>query len=255
MAAPELLCLNCDQPLEVGPYCAHCGQQRPHRLSVGHVLHELLHVFTHADKSIFGYAGMVLTRPGQLVHDYLRGRRKRYFNPFQFLLITVGIVTLLANGLHYYDSVGDAVQQQMSRRVSAVQLHHVQTYFHALGKYFNVWWLALLPPHALLTWLVYRRRGLNYAEAFLVQVVVSSAYQVLLLVLLPVLTYLPWRVPGSSTAMLGGIITVLYLTLVGRQGFGLGWAGAFWRALVTGILYAVIDILLNYFVFNWYVFR
>ncbi|MBG8552168.1 DUF3667 domain-containing protein [Hymenobacter guriensis] len=254
MTDASSLCLNCDQPLTAGTYCAHCGQPRPHRLSVGHVLHELVHVFTHADKSIFGYAALVLTRPGQVVRDYLRSRRKRYFNPFQFLLLTVGFVTLLANALHYYDSLGEAVQQQIGSRVSATQLQHVQTYFHALGKYFNIWWLALLPPHALLMWLVYRRRGLNYAEAFLVQVVISSAYQVLLLGLLPLLTVVPWRVPGSSTALLGGIITVVYLTLVGRQGFGLSWAGAFGRALLTGILYIIIDFLLNYLVFHWYVF-
>ncbi|WP_165903931.1 DUF3667 domain-containing protein [Hymenobacter gummosus] len=65
------------------------------------MLHELVHVFTHADKSIFGFVGQVLLRPARVVADYLAGRRKRYFNPFQFLLLIVGLATLLAVKLHY----------------------------------------------------------------------------------------------------------------------------------------------------------
>ncbi|WP_410503458.1 DUF3667 domain-containing protein [Hymenobacter sp. AT01-02] len=96
-----------------GQYCPQCGQPRPHRLSVRHVLHELLHVFTHADKSIFAYTGHVLLRPGQVVADYLAGRRKRYFNPFQFLLLVVGAATLLTTVGHYYEATGHGLQQRL----------------------------------------------------------------------------------------------------------------------------------------------
>jgi hypothetical protein len=55
----------------------------------------------------------VLLRPGQLVADYLAGRRKRHFNPFQFLLLAVGLATPLGGKLRYYDSVSSSVAAQM----------------------------------------------------------------------------------------------------------------------------------------------
>lgn len=142
-------CLNCGQALPAGEYCPHCGQRHPHRLTLGHVLHEVVHVFTHADNTIVGFVPQVLLRPGYVVADYLAGRRKRYFNPFQFLLLAVGLVTVLATRLHYYDEVGTGVKRRMMGRVPEVVLGRVDAYFEAIGKYFNVWWLLLLPLHAL----------------------------------------------------------------------------------------------------------
>lgn len=88
-------CLNCGQNL-TGPFCSQCGQKETHRYTVGHVLHELLHVFTHADKGIFSFAKNILVKPGTVALDLVEGRRKRYFNLFQYLLLIVG-------GYHFFN--------------------------------------------------------------------------------------------------------------------------------------------------------
>nr|WP_262904846.1 DUF3667 domain-containing protein [Hymenobacter pini] len=216
-------------------------------------MHELVHVFTHADKSIFGYAGQVLTRPGRIVADYLRGRRKRYFNPFQFLLLAVGISTLLATQLHYYEHVGTAVQQGMLRQgVSAAKLARVGTYFAGLGKYFNIWWLLLLPAHAGIVHAAFRQK-LNYAESFLTVVVVGSAFQLILLLALPTLFLITGRAPGSSTGLLQGLVYLVYFGLVARAGLQYTWAGATSRALLVSVVAGSFNFLVNYLAFNWYV--
>lgn len=257
-AASNSLCLNCGHALAPpGCYCPQCGQAPAHRLSTAHVGHEIMHVFTHADKGILAFVPLVLLRPGRLVADYLAGRRKRHFNPFQFLLIMVGVATLLAKKLGYYDIVGAGVQAMMTaRRVPAAMVARVGEYFHALGTYFNVWWLAMLPLHALVTWAVYGRRPtrLNYAESVLLLVVVSCAFQLWLVVALPTVLWVLGRQPGASTAFLQGTVTLLYLFLIGRQGLQLSWAGAVWRALLTGLLVAIINYGVNSFAFRWYVF-
>ncbi|MBK8609293.1 MAG: DUF3667 domain-containing protein [Chitinophagaceae bacterium] len=68
-------------------------QKQQHRYSVKHILHELLHVFTHADKGIFSFAWQLLTRPGHIAQDLVAGKRKKYFNLFQYLIIIVGLAT------------------------------------------------------------------------------------------------------------------------------------------------------------------
>jgi hypothetical protein len=251
-------CLNCGHALAPpGCFCPQCGQVPAHRLSTAHVLHEVLHVFTHADKGIFAFVPQVLLRPGQLVADYLAGRRKRHFNPFQFLLLTVGFATLLGVKLHYYESLsaGTIATMRQHGELTAAELHRVETYFHAIGAFFNIWWLLLLPVQALLTWALYRSRGLNYAESVLVQVVLGCAFQLILLVALPLIVLLAIQKPGLSTAVLQAVIIVTYLTLIGRQGLGLGWPGALGRAVLGGLLAGLLTYAANYTAFNLYVFH
>ncbi|KUG09661.1 DUF3667 domain-containing protein [Solirubrum puertoriconensis] len=248
-------CLNCEQPLATGPFCPSCGQQRPHRLSTAHVLHELVHVFTHADKSIFGYAGQVLLHPGRVVADYLRGRRKHYFNPFQFLLIMVGLVTTAGLLLHFYEGTGAGVVQSMAKHgVSAERLARVSKYFAYISKYHNVWWLLLLLPlYSLVTWGMYRRR-LNFAEAFFVHVVIGSAFHVLLLLAMLPILWLTKGQPGNQASLFQSVVVCGYLVAIGRQALGLSWGGAFWRAVAVVVLGIALSWQLNGLVFRWYVF-
>ena len=87
-------CKNCGNQFEVN-FCNVCGQKPAHRLDVKHVLHETIHVFTHADKGIFAFIPNILTRPGIMALEYVQGKRKKYFNPFQYLLLIVGVVVFL----------------------------------------------------------------------------------------------------------------------------------------------------------------
>ena len=88
------VCKNCGHYFS-GLYCNQCGQKVAHRLDVKHVVHEAVHVFTHADKGIFPLIPAVLFRPGLVALDYVQGRRKRYFSIFQYLLIIVGVATYI----------------------------------------------------------------------------------------------------------------------------------------------------------------
>ena len=199
----------------------------------------------------------MLLRPGPLVADYLAGRRKRHFSPFQFLLLLLGLATLLSKQLHYYDAVGAYVQGLMrARHIPPLNLARVVTYFHGLGTYFNGWWLALLPLHALVTWAVYRRSRarLNFAESMLVQVVVGCAYQLWLLPALPTVLGLMGRFLGASTGYVQGTVAAVYFLLVGQRGLGLSWGGATWRAVLTSVLAGAINFGVNSAVFGWFVF-
>ncbi|RPD44339.1 DUF3667 domain-containing protein [Hymenobacter sediminis] len=249
-------CLNCGHVMAQGLYCSHCGQQRPHRLSVGHVLHELLHIFTHTDKSIFAYIGQVLLYPGQVVADYLAGRRKRYFNPFQFLLLAVGAATLLTTVGHYYEATGHSLQQRLQSSVTAAQLVRVESYFHFVGKYQNLWWLLLLLPiYSLIAWGMYGRRRVNYAEAFLVFVVVGAAFHIFwVVVLLGLVLFMgPFSGTSNLAALLQVIVMFSYLTLIGRRALGLSTAGSLWRAAVIVLLGAACGAGINYVAFRLYV--
>jgi hypothetical protein len=93
------ICLNCQTPIHTkDKFCKNCGQKaNTHRLSMHDIGHELLHAFTHADKGILFLIKELIQHPGFVIKEYIEGKRKKYFSPFTFLLIIVGISTLAMN--------------------------------------------------------------------------------------------------------------------------------------------------------------
>ena len=236
-------CLNCEQVLlPPGCFCPQCGQAPAHRLSTAHVVHELAHVFTHADKGIVAYLPALLLRPGRLVADYLAGRRKRYFNPFQFLLLSAALATLLVNQLHVFDDL--ATLQNLNPDLTPAQLARAHAFFHGLSHYYNLLVLLLLPFDALLAWLVYRRQGVNYAEAYFMQVVSSSVFTVYSLLLFVGLG-LAHRSVATLNVALAAVLMPVYYAAMGRTALGLRWPAAVGKALLLLVLFVLLNTLLN----------
>ena len=86
-----MICKNCDASFD-SKFCPNCGQKADiHAITVKHVLHDFLHAFTHADKGFLMLAKELLTKPGIIAREYVEGKRKKYFNPLSFLVITSAV--------------------------------------------------------------------------------------------------------------------------------------------------------------------
>lgn len=140
------LCQNCGHAYE-GEFCNNCGQKVVHRITGSHVLHELIHVFTHADKGIFLLIKALALRPGLVVREYLQGKRKKYFNPFQFLLLMTAFSTFLTVTFHLTSGNSQA---------------STATVF--TEKYFNILMLLHVPLSALFFYLFFKKTGYNFWE-------------------------------------------------------------------------------------------
>lgn len=174
-------CLNCGQAL-TGTYCSQCGQKETHRYSVKHVMHELVHVFTHADKGIFSFAWNILRKPGVVALDLVEGRRKRYFNLFQYLLLIVGFVTFLILKFdvigHTLKNINDANATTLSER----QLQAQQEATYIIQKYNNILQLLLIPVYAFFSWLFVERKRYNFAERLVLHAASSAQSNTLAIV-------------------------------------------------------------------------
>lgn len=65
------------------------------RLRSHDVLHDLVHALVHVDHSIFALMRALILRPGAVAREYVNGHRKRYFGPFAFLVIVVGVASIV----------------------------------------------------------------------------------------------------------------------------------------------------------------
>jgi hypothetical protein len=187
------ICLNCDSPLPDTPrFCGACGQRSDtSRLTMGDIGHDMLHALTHADHSVFALVGALVTRPGGVAREYIQGRRKRHFGPWAFLVITVGLASLV---IHLVDvqwfkpfghgRAGDLLQQHI-----------------------NLVILLQMPLLAAACALWFRRERLNYAE-HLVLAAYTSGFRALFLALVetPLLALM-----GAGTAR--PAMSILYVAL------------------------------------------
>ena len=92
----ETVCKNCGETY-TGNYCNRCGQDKnTARLRFSNILQNALNGFSSMDRG-FGLTLLELIfRPGYLIYDYLKGKRIRYFRPFQMLFILSAVYILWA---------------------------------------------------------------------------------------------------------------------------------------------------------------
>lgn len=169
-ASPATHCANCEHPLMPDArFCAHCGQKTPtHRLRLADILHDLVHAFTHADHSVLALLKGLALRPGHVVREYVSGKRKRHFGPFAFLVIVVGLSTIVISATSFIIQSPGAASNPI--------LAWVQ-------KHVNLIMLAQVPILAGITMLFFRGDKLNFAEHLVLAAYTSGARSVAFLVM------------------------------------------------------------------------
>jgi hypothetical protein len=164
-------CINCNSAIAGGQhFCGNCGQKaHVHRITLVHFLHEFFHAFTHTDRGIFHLLKGLATKPGVVAREYIEGKRKRYFNPFTFFIILMGIYVLSSQFFR---------KPEADREVPAqiINIPNVSARNEAIGmfkrgqqtqKFFskgNIVGMIAIPVIAFVFWLCYVKRNYNYAE-------------------------------------------------------------------------------------------
>jgi Protein of unknown function (DUF3667) len=231
------ICANCNNSL-TGPFCSSCGQKETHRYTLGHVLHELVHVFTHADKGIFSFAWNIIRRPGTIALDMVEGRRKRYFNLFQYLLIVVGFVTFIMVKTDFMGAmmknINTANETKMSSNMAAVQQQTGQL----LQKYMNIFQMLLIPVYAFFTWLIIGRKKYNYAENIVLHTAGTAQTNTIALITTPLLLISMDSVFISFQLIISLGIFVISFAMCYRQFYKF--------SVIKSILYALLIFVCSY---------
>ena len=239
----QLTCANCGNTY-TGHFCNQCGQKQVHRYTVKHVLHEIMHVFTHADKGIFSFAWQVVTRPGTIALDMVEGRRKRYFNLFQYLVLIVGIGTFVMNKTHLMEQTMQSMNNMTGTKVTGQMAVMQQQMVVALQKYFNLVQFFLIPVYALFSWLFLRRGNYNYAENLLLGSVISAQMSTLSVVNMLFFYF----IQSANTMVWFGLVALLILigcfTVTFRQFYKISFIKALLYSLLVYICAYVVQLIL-----------
>jgi hypothetical protein len=159
-------CANCEAVLVADQrFCGACGQKvLAGRFTMGQIGQDFLHALTHVDHSVFALIKGLLIRPGVVAREYIDGKRKKYFGPFAFLVIMVGLSTfvILLLGIQWFQPIPDKVVANL------------------LQRHFNLVVLMQVPLIAVCSLAFFWRERLFYAE-HLVFVAYTSGLRVLFL--------------------------------------------------------------------------
>ncbi len=176
-----MICTNCKTSFE-GNFCFNCGQKSSVReLKMHDLFHELWHSLTHTDKGILKLIKDLFIHPKKVYFGYFSGKRKTYFSPVTFFLITATILLLIGNKIYDYEDY--------------VRSANNPNGFNEMGRFvfemtkFKT--LILLPFQVLLTWFFYHKR-FNLAKIivfflyfhgliFVIQILLSPIYFIFIL--------------------------------------------------------------------------
>jgi hypothetical protein len=183
-------CQNCDTRLDQSfDFCPTCSQKaETHRLALGEIGHEIFHAATHADKGILFLLKELILRPGTVIREYVEGKRKKYFNPFSFFIIVVGIYVFSNTMFHTFDqpldlpksttvSTNTAVNPKQTKMVAiGKRIRNVQ---HFMNTKTNLILFISAPFFALVFFGLYRKKRKNYAEHLVAMIFIDAMLSLL----------------------------------------------------------------------------
>jgi hypothetical protein len=144
-------CLNCDTKI-IGKFCHNCSQKsNTQRLGIKHFIqHDIIHGAFHLDKGLPLTLKEIILRPAAVAHNYIQGKRVRYYNFFYLTLVIIGFTLLL-----------QSFMDKPSFR------NNNPTYLKSLNfarENIKFILLSFIPFFAISSRIVYRKVKLNFAE-------------------------------------------------------------------------------------------
>jgi hypothetical protein len=96
----EKICLNCNAEL-TGRYCQVCGQENIEpKESVWGLVSHFFYDITHFDGKFFSTTKYLITKPGFLPREYIKGRRASYLHPIRMYVFSSAIFFLIFFSLY-----------------------------------------------------------------------------------------------------------------------------------------------------------
>ncbi|HEX8528425.1 MAG TPA: DUF3667 domain-containing protein [Cytophagales bacterium] len=222
-------CRNCNAPLDpTDRYCRGCAQPVvAGRLTLRKMGAQAWNAALSLDKGLLFTSLQLFHRPGHLVRDYLAGKTASYTAPFKYLLLWMGLSSLV---IYWYNQAKPGAKAA-GPAVFADELERYGTFFYTtLADNPKLVLTCFILGLAFAARLVFHRRGLNLAEH-----TVALAYLLGTSALVETLLYLgllafPGAIPDSYAENVPHAVLLPLTAGLYGQLFNLRW----WKAALAG---------------------
>lgn len=161
----EVSCKNCGHKVSLH-FCPNCGQKATtSRITLKQLISDLPHAIFHVDKGFLFNVDQLARRPGAAIEEYLHGKRKPFFHPVSFLVISLVLNYLVVKitNLHFYDA--SELTQMTPLEAKAIREYDAQQWWFLEHTYLYI--LIAIPVSTLFIHLILRARKnkFNLAES------------------------------------------------------------------------------------------
>jgi len=255
-------CKNCGTELaEHDSYCPNCGAEVvEERLTLPYLLTKLWQALTDWDSAFVRTLRQLTVKPGIVIQAYNTGVRKRFSNPWKYMLISLTILGLylyinpfptfgemdLKNSLETgYELGGGELEKDEEAQEQLEDFENMDSQMQKLltnPNYYNFTFFLLIPIYTLITFLLFRKYRYNYAEHLVLNAYLNAHYNYYVLV---------FGVICWTTSLGGGwfymgtlVLYYLYLPQVFMTTFDISIGKSIGKALLHLLLFVVTFIVI-----------
>lgn len=147
-------CISCNHSHNEN-YCPKCGERNGvEKITFISTLQSVFITFSDMDKGfLFNIKNLILD-PKKITEDYIKGQRKKIYNPISFLIIAVTIF-LFVNSLLKTNSPPPVKEVNMFSNTLSYKISYGGGIF--IKKYFKFFWVFTILPFAFITKLFFKR--------------------------------------------------------------------------------------------------
>lgn len=230
-------CNACGIKLQ-GAFCHECGQKHiTERFTFKKVLSDAFTVVFNLEKGFFFTLKSLAQDPGKVIHGYLNGQTKKYYNPIALILILGSIAILLASYSDVYENIGTEVtnfNRMLGQDEEAIA--NGQKMMPYIKDFQNFIVLLMVPFIAIFTYLFYRSSGLYFAEQNIVICYASALNMISSIAFTFLYYFLPEHI--GTVMIIGMLISFLIYAYVLESYFKEGW--------IVSIIYSTLSWIFGY---------
>ena len=105
-------CKNCQNNL-IDNYCGKCGQKSSvNKITFKETFHDFMDTVFSVNAPLWITLKLLILSPGRLFREYLNGRRKRYYKPVAFFILTTIVYLVLRSLINYDPMENEFIKQE-----------------------------------------------------------------------------------------------------------------------------------------------
>ncbi|RAK24286.1 uncharacterized protein DUF3667 [Flavobacterium aquaticum] len=163
-------CKTCNNPYEnTAQYCSNCGAKIvSDRLSLKGTWEEFVGPFFSWDNNFWRTFIGLFTNPKDVLEAYISGARKKYFQPFSYIILYATIAVFFYKffplDIIFDYSEGFTKGYNSTNSSGNVPKIDMKGFMETLMSYYNFFVLLLIPIYALTSYIIFNKRGHNFFE-------------------------------------------------------------------------------------------
>jgi len=146
-------CKNCGTHLS-GNYCTNCGQKIiTSRLNIKETLVNTFRSIFNFEKGFFFTVKELLLNRRGVIKGFIDGKRKKYYDPFRFMLLTGALSFFVSNSIDWFNKVEKVRDETPQKALNILFEQHPVTIF-----------LFIIPFMSATSRLFFKSHKYNYSE-------------------------------------------------------------------------------------------